>query len=70
MPSSSPDLTVGYATPVDLWRSTFEEKQRTLETLASAGVDQIYMADHVSFRTGHGTDGADEPTSRWTSSAS
>jgi len=57
MPSSSPDLTVGYATPVDLWRSTFEEKQRTLETLASAGVDQIYMADHVSFRTGHGTDG-------------
>jgi len=51
------DLTFGYATPVDLWQSSFEEKHRTLEHLAGAGVDQIYMADHVSFRTGHGTDG-------------
>lgn len=51
------DLTIGYATPVDLWRSSLEEKHRTLEDLAQAGVDQIYMADHVSFRTGHGTDG-------------
>ncbi len=58
MPSeSSPsDLIFGYATPVDLWQSPFEQKHRTLEQLAGAGVDQIFMADHVSFRTGHGTE--------------
>lgn len=50
-------LTIGFATPVDLWQSTFEQKQDTLARLADAGVDQVYMADHVSFRSGHGTDG-------------
>jgi alkanesulfonate monooxygenase SsuD/methylene tetrahydromethanopterin reductase-like flavin-dependent oxidoreductase (luciferase family) len=50
-------LTIGFATPVDLWQSTLEEKHDTLERLAGAGVDQVYMADHVSFRSGHGTDG-------------
>lgn len=55
--SSTPGLIFGAATPVELWQSSFEQKQATLEQLAVAGVDQIYMADHVSFRTGHGTDG-------------
>jgi len=50
-------LTIGFATPVDLWQSTFEQKQDTLIRLSDAGVDQVYMADHVSFRSGHGTDG-------------
>lgn len=51
------ELTIGFATPVDLWSSSFEEKQATVARLADAGVDQLFMADHVSFRTGHGTDG-------------
>lgn len=55
--SESPVLTIGYATPVDLWQSSFEQKRAIVEQLVDAGVDQIYMADHVSFRTGHGTDG-------------
>ncbi len=50
-------LTIGFATPVDLWQSTLEQKHDTLARLADAGVDQLYMADHVSFRNGHGTDG-------------
>lgn len=50
-------LVFGYATPVDLWQSSLEQKRHTIERLADAGIDQIYMADHVSFRTGHGTDG-------------
>lgn len=50
-------LTIGFATPVDLWQSSFEEKRATVARLADTGVDQLYMADHVSFRTGHGTDG-------------
>ena len=50
-------LTIGFATPVDLWQSTLEQKHDTLARIADAGVDQLYMADHVSFRSGHGTDG-------------
>ena len=50
-------LTIGFATPVDLWRSDFAKKQATLQALDDAGVDQVYMADHVSFQGGHGTDG-------------
>lgn len=50
-------LTIGYATPVDLWTQPFEQKHETLQRLEQAGVDQVYMADHVSFRDGSGTDG-------------
>jgi len=50
-------LTIGYATPTNLWNEPFETKHRILEELSQAGVDQIYMADHVSFRNGSGTDG-------------
>lgn len=51
------DLKIGYCTPVGLWDQTFEQKQENLQQLVEAGVDQIYMADHVSFRDGSGTDG-------------
>jgi len=50
-------LTIGYATPTNLWNESFEEKQDILRQLDEAGVDQVYMADHVSFRDGSGTDG-------------
>lgn len=50
-------ITIGYATPVGLWNQSFEQKQETLQQLVEAGVDQVYMADHVSFRDGSGTDG-------------
>lgn len=53
----APPITIGFATPVDLWSSGFEEKQQTVTKVADAGVDHLYMADHVSFRSGHGTDG-------------
>lgn len=55
--STSSTLTFGSTTPSRLWQSSLEEKQRVLAQLADAGVDQIYTADHVSFRSGHGTDG-------------
>lgn len=50
-------LTIGYATPTNLWTSSFDEKQAILRQLVDAGIDQVYMADHVSFRDGSGTDG-------------
>lgn len=50
-------LTVGFATPTNMWNLSFDEKHQVLERLDAAGIDQIYMADHVSFRDGSGTDG-------------
>lgn len=50
-------LTIGFCTPVDLWTSSFDEKQQTVAAIDDAGIDQIFMADHVSFRNGSGTDG-------------
>lgn len=50
-------LTIGFATPTNLWNEPFEEKHRILRQLDDAGIDQVYMADHVSFRDGSGTDG-------------
>ena len=50
-------LTIGFATPVDLWRSDLDTRRTTIAALADAGVDQVFMADHVSFIDGHGTDG-------------
>lgn len=48
---------VGFATPVDFWKADFATKQATMRQLEAAGIDQVYMADHVSFRDGSGTDG-------------
>ena len=50
-------LTIGFATPTNLWNESFDEKQRILQHIEDAGIDQVYMADHVSFRDGSGTDG-------------
>ncbi len=50
-------IKIGFATPTNLWNEAFDEKQRILRQLTDAGVDQVYMADHVSFRDGSGTDG-------------
>lgn len=56
-PTVAGDVVIGFATPVDLWSSPLEQRHDTMRRLAEAGVDQIFMADHVSFRAGHGTDG-------------
>ncbi|MGY9083964.1 MAG: LLM class flavin-dependent oxidoreductase [Acidimicrobiales bacterium] len=50
-------LTIGFATPTNLWNESFEAKRQILQQLDDAGIDQVYMADHVSFRDGSGTDG-------------
>ena len=51
------DLRFGYATPVDLWQSDLDRKRAIVSELHTIGVDHIFMADHVSFRNGSGTDG-------------
>jgi alkanesulfonate monooxygenase SsuD/methylene tetrahydromethanopterin reductase-like flavin-dependent oxidoreductase (luciferase family) len=50
-------IKFGLATPSTLWRSGMQEKQRILQEVHANGIDHLFMADHVSFRNGSGTDG-------------
>jgi len=50
-------VKIGLATPARLWSADLAAKQAMLATIADAGIDHIFMADHVSFRNGSGTDG-------------
>lgn len=50
-------LQVGYATPTGLWKADHDERAAVLAGLDDAGLDHVFMADHVSFHDGSGTDG-------------
>jgi len=50
-------IRIGYATPTGLWRTDLDERSAVLASLDHAGVDHVFMADHVSFHDGSGTDG-------------
>lgn len=50
-------LKFGITPPSNLWQKTLCEKQAILNDISTAGFDHIYLADHVSFRDGSGTDG-------------
>ena len=50
-------LKFGLATPSNLWKLDWQQRQQTVSQIAESGFDHIFMADHVSFRNGSGTDG-------------
>ncbi len=50
-------LKFGLATPSNLWKLDWQQRQQTVSQIAKSGFDHIFMADHVSFRNGSGTDG-------------
>jgi alkanesulfonate monooxygenase SsuD/methylene tetrahydromethanopterin reductase-like flavin-dependent oxidoreductase (luciferase family) len=50
-------VRIGISTPWDLWRLPHDEQRRRLASIADAGVDHLFTADHVSFRDGSGIDG-------------
>ncbi len=50
-------LKLGISTPSNLWSLEYEQRQATLARIQEAGFDHLFMADHVSFRNGSGTDG-------------
>ncbi len=50
-------MKFGLCIPNHLWQQDLPERQATLTAIADAGFDLVYMADHVSFRNGAGTDG-------------
>ena len=51
------ELKFGLATPSNLWSLDWDERRAVVGNIAESGFDHIFMADHVSFRNGSGTDG-------------
>ena len=51
------ELKFGLATPSRLWSLDWPERQAMASEISAAGFDHLFMADHVSFRNGSGTDG-------------
>ncbi len=57
--TASPDpsaLRVGISSPWTLFELPVAEQRAQLDTIVEAGIDHIFMADHVSFRGGGGND--------------
>jgi len=50
-------LDVGMVVPAGFWSTSIDARRRTLADISAAGIDLVYMADHVSFHDGAGTDG-------------
>ncbi len=51
------ELKFGLATPSNLWSLDWNERRAVVGNIVESGFDHIFMADHVSFRNGSGTDG-------------
>lgn len=51
------DLKFGIATPTRMWSIDHEARIDAVTAINDAGFNHIFMADHVSFRNGSGTDG-------------
>ncbi|MEZ5376989.1 MAG: LLM class flavin-dependent oxidoreductase [Acidimicrobiales bacterium] len=49
-------LRVGVSSPWNLFEEPVEEQRRQLDAIVDAGIDHLFMADHVSFRGGGGND--------------
>ena len=47
----------GLSTQSNLWTLSLAQKQAAVASAFDAGYDHLFMADHVSFRNGSGTDG-------------
>ena len=50
-------LQVGISTPWDLPRLPPDQQRERLRSIADAGIDYVFTADHVSFHDGSGIDG-------------
>lgn len=50
------DVHIGMTPPDGLWKGTGDDRRRRAAAIAEAGVDHFFLADHVSFHDGSGTD--------------
>ena len=53
---SSANVAVGIGVPWDLWNLDAETRRARLSSIADAGIDHLFSADHVSFHDGSGMD--------------
>lgn len=53
---SSPGVAVGLSVPWDLWSLDASARRDRLASIADAGVDHLFTADHISFHDGSGMD--------------
>lgn len=49
-------VSVGLSTPWDLWNLDAAARRDRLESIADAGIDHLFTADHISFHDGSGLD--------------
>ncbi len=50
-------LQFGMCRPERFWSQSFDDRRELVHRIAEHGFNHMYMADHVSFRDGHGSDG-------------
>lgn len=50
-------LKIGLAPPTNFWTLNSDTRREMVAAIADAGIDHLFMADHVSFHDGAGTDG-------------
>lgn len=50
------ELQIGMTPPDRLWAGTVDERRSAAASVADAGVDHFFLADHISFHDGSGTD--------------
>ncbi|HCG69358.1 MAG TPA: LLM class flavin-dependent oxidoreductase [Gammaproteobacteria bacterium] len=50
-------LKFGLAPPSNFWNLDWQQRQAAVAQILDAGFELMFMADHVSFRNGSGTDG-------------
>ena len=50
------NVQIGMTPPWDLWRRSIPERREAATRMADAGIDHFFLADHVSFHDGSGTD--------------
>ena len=51
------DLSVGLVPPPLFWRDDLDGRRAALERAGAAGIEHLYVSDHVSFHDGSGSDG-------------
>jgi len=50
------ELHIGMTPPDRLWAGSVDERRATAASMADVGIDHFFLADHVSFHDGSGTD--------------
>lgn len=50
-------LSIGGVVPVDFWKLALDARREVIQRMVGNGIDHVFVADHVSFFGGGGSDG-------------